>query len=486
MTALSRSTLAQIPVAAAVPAYDFSAVNCGIVHFGVGAFHRSHQAMYVDRLLAAGHLDWALCGIGVMESDRKIRDVLDAQDHLYTLVTVDPDGSSEARVIGSIADVMFAPDERSRVLDLLSSPSTRIVSLTITEAGYGVDDSTGDFDPHDEGVLRDLADLTSPSSVFGYLTVALARRRSLGIAPFTVMSCDNISHNGSVARTALTGFARHHDPDLAEWIDAEVAFPNSMVDRITPVTTADVVQDVRQDHGIDDAWPVRSESFSQWVLEDVFSAGRPPFDTVGVHLVSDVEPYENMKLRLLNASHQVMSHLGLLAGFTYVHEALADPALATFVESYMRSEAVPTLGLTPGIDVSGYIDDLLRRFSSLAVRDTLARQTVDASARIPKFLVPVIRTQLVHDRSIDHAALTLAAWCSTYAGGTASIVDARSAQLQRLSWADHDNPGAFLDNPAVFGDLTSSPRLRGSYQRAQRLLQDLGPLGAAAAVSDRT
>ncbi|OZD02380.1 mannitol dehydrogenase [Rhodococcus sp. 06-235-1A] len=486
MTELRRTTLEHLPASVAKPAYDLDELHCGVVHFGVGAFHRAHQAVYFDRLLGAGHLDWALCGVGVMPGDREIGNVLDAQDHLYTVVTVDPNGRQDARVIGSVADFVFAPDDPQGVLDILGSPSTMIVSLTITESGYGVDDATGEFAPTDRAVLRDLKDLSVPTSVFGFLTVALATRRHHGIPPFTVMSCDNIVHNGSVTRTALTSFARHHDADLADWIDATVAFPNSMVDRITPATTPAVVDDVRVEFGIDDRWPVRSESFSQWVVEDTFSFGRPPFDDVGVQLVADVAPYEHMKLRLLNGSHQAMSYLGILAGYTHVHEVMASPDLHEFVASYMRSEAAPTLAPVPGIDIDAYMDQLLQRFSSLAVRDTLERQIVDASARIPKFVLPVIRDLLAQDRCVDHCALILAAWCGVYERGDVPMIDAYAEQLQRLSWEDHDNPGAFLTNTAVFGDLSTSPRLRGAYQKAKRSLQDSGARGAVRRVLEQS
>lgn len=486
MTELRRATLEHLPATVGKPDYDLDELHCGVVHFGVGAFHRAHQAVYFDRLLAAGHLDWALCGVGVLPGDRKIGDVLDSQDHLYTLVTVDPDGRRDARIIGSVADFVFAPDDPQGVIDVLSSPATMIVSLTITEAGYGIDDVTGAFEPSDPAVLDDLRDLSVPSSVFGFLTVALATRRYHGIPPFTVMSCDNIVHNGSVTRTALTSFARRHDADLADWIDATVAFPNSMVDRITPATTTAVIDDVRSDFGIDDGWPVRSESFSQWVVEDTFSFGRPPFGEVGVQLVADVAPYEHMKLRLLNGSHQALSYLGILAGYTHVHEVMASPDLYEFVASYMRAEAAPTLDPVDGIDIDTYIEQLLLRFSSLAVRDTLERQIVDASARIPKFVLPVIRDRLAQDRSVDHGALVLAAWCGVHERGDIPMVDANAEHLQRLSWEDHDNPGAFLANPAVFGDLATSPRLRGAYQRAKRSLQDSGARGAVRRVLEQS
>ncbi|MGU3293109.1 mannitol dehydrogenase family protein [Williamsia sp. M5A3_1d] len=490
MPTLHRATVTDLPghvgVGSHVPAPTPTSI--GIAHFGVGGFHRAHQAMFVDRLLAAGHTDWAICGIGVLPGDRRMADVLTAQDHLYTLTTTATDGRRDTRVIGAVADMIFAPDRPQAALDVLTAPGTRIVSLTITEGGYGVDDATGEFDPRAALTLRDLdvsdVDRTDmPSSVFGFIVAALRIRRDAGVAPFTVMSCDNIEHNGRVARAAVTGFAARHDAELARWIDENVAFPSSMVDRITPVTTDAVVAQVGRELGVDDAWPVASESFAQWVLEDSFSAGRPPFDDVGVVLVDDVEPHEQMKLRLLNASHQMLSHLGVLAGYTYVHEALADDDIRGFVGSYMRHEALPTLRPVPGVDLDDYIDELLERFSNLAIRDTLARQMVNTSDRVPKFVLPVIADRLRGGASIDHAALMLAAWCAVLDADTIPMIDGDTDHLRRLAWADHDRPGAFLENPEVFGRLASSVCLRVAYQLAKCHLQDHGPIGAMRAVA---
>ncbi|KIQ16038.1 mannitol dehydrogenase family protein [Rhodococcus sp. MEB064] len=476
MTVSISDAVSSPPAGTAVPRYDRTG-DCGIVHFGVGAFHRAHEAMYVDRLLAAGHHGWSICGVGVMAADAAQRDASVSQDHLYTLTTVDPDGSVDTRIIGSISRYLFAPDDPDAVIDVLVAPTTHIVSLTITESGYGIDDATGAFDPRDAATLHDLASLDIPESVFGFLTVALRRRRDDGTAPFTVMSCDNIVGNGAVARAALVSFARRHDAELADWIDDSVAFPSSMVDRITPATSPAVAESVRRRTGIDDAWPVRSESFAQWVLEDDFSDGRPPFDEVGVQVVPDVVPYERMKLRLLNASHQMLGYVGILAGVVHVHEVMQDPDLGAFVESFMRHESRPTVGEVPGVDLDEYIDELVRRFGSLAVQDTVARQVVDATSRIPKFVLPVVRDRLRDDRSIDHAALMLAAWCACIEGGVA-LPDRAADQLCALARADHDSPGAFLAQPDVFGDLTTSVRLRVAYQRAKRRLQDNGPIGA--------
>ncbi|MFE7423443.1 mannitol dehydrogenase family protein [Rhodococcus sp. NPDC057529] len=485
MPGLSRQALPTLPATVATPDYDRDDVRTGIVHFGVGGFHRSHEAMYVDRVLSAGHHAWGICGVGVMAADARMRDALAGQDHLYTLVTRDTDGTAHTRVIGSIVDFLYAPDDPQAVLDLMTAPDTRIVSLTITEGGYGINDVTGQFDPHDPGTLHDLTHDELPRSVLGFITAALARRRTRGIAPFTVMSCDNIEHNGAVARAAVTAFAERQDPDLASWIADTVAFPSSMVDRITPATTPEASEAIAATLGVTDRWPVTSESFEQWVLEDHFPLGRPPFEDVGVQIVEDVEPYELMKLRLLNASHQVMSYLGILAGHTYVHEIFNDPDLTDFVMSYMSDEAVPTLRPVPGIDLTDYCDQLRQRFSSNTIRDTLARQIVDASDRIPKFVLPVARVQLAHGRSIDHIALVLAAWCSVVSITDlyVPVVDKRADRLCELAREDRTRPGAFLEHPAIFGDLADNAHLRLAYCAAKNALIEHGPRTAAREVT---
>ncbi|KTR93141.1 mannitol dehydrogenase, partial [Microbacterium testaceum] len=482
-------TAAALPTLAAnvsVPTYDRAAVRSRIVHFGVGGFHRAHEAMYLDRLLEAGHTDWGLCGVGVLPFDAPMRDALAAQDDLYTLVTTAPDGVSSARVVGSIVEYLFAPDDPEAVVAKLADVDTAIVSLTITEGGYGVDDATGAYDPRDELTLGDLDGLGTPRSVMGLLTEALRRRRDAGIPAFTVMSCDNIQGNGHVARAALLGFAARRDPELADWIAENVSFPNSMVDRITPVTTDETRAAVAAEFGIHDRWPVRSESFEQWVLEDSFAAGRPPFDEVGVQLVADVEPYELMKLRLLNASHQAMSYLGILSGAEYVHDVCTDPLFVAFLQGYMHREAIPTLRPVPGIDLDAYCDQLIDRFGSEAIRDTLARQVVDGSDRLPKFLLPVVREQLAAGGPIDHAALVLAGWSvflegRTEGGEPTPAVDSRLDDLRAIVAAD---PAALLDYAPVFGDLGANERLRAAYLAARASLAERGARGAIQAVLD--
>ncbi len=486
---LNTSTLGHLDPKVAIPQYDRSATSIGIVHFGVGAFHRAHQAMYLDAILASGHPDWAICGVGVLEGDRAMRDALRAQDNLYTLAESAPDGTSVARVIGSIREYLFAPDDPAAVLARLADPATRIVSLTITEGGYSIDDATGEFAPNDPLTLHDLEpDAGLPVSAFGFITAGLALRRAAGIPPFTVMSCDNIQGNGHVARTAIMAFAARKDPDLATWIGKHVAFPNSMVDRITPATTDDTRAWITAEYGIDDRWPVRCESFTQWVLEDNFPTGRPPLETVGVQIVDDVLPYELMKLRLLNATHQMMAYPGALVGERLVHEVARDPLFSGLLLDYMHQEAIPTLQPVPGINLDAYCLELIARYSNEAIRDTLARLAFDASARIPKFLLPVLRHQLETGGEFRRCAFTLAAWAQFTEGRDENgdptpINDQRAADLLAAVQAEMSNPGAFLDYRPVFGDLGTNHRLREAYIAYRAALAEQGVRATIAAIA---
>jgi mannitol 2-dehydrogenase len=487
MRPLTTLSLASLPAAVPTPRYDRGAVTAGIAHLGLGGFHRAHQAMYLDRLLAAGGAQsWGVCGVGVLPRDRRMRDVLDAQDRLYALVVKHPDGTLEPRVIGSLVDYLFAPDAPEAVVERLASPGTRIVSLTITEGGYHQNPATGEFDPRSEAVRRDLRPGAVASTAFGLLTEALRRRRERGTAPFTVMSCDNIEGNGTVARRTLAAFARLRDPALGDWIEHEVRFPSSMVDRITPATTDDDRAAVAALLGVADAWPVVCEPFTQWVLEDDLGAERPALERVGVQLVDDVRPYEVMKLRLLNAGHQALCYLGRLSGYRYVHEVAADPVFAAFARAYMDREATPTLAPLPGVDLDDYKATLLRRFANPGVRDTLARVGAETSDRIPKFVLPVVREQLSRDGEVALAALVVASW-ARYAEGVdergdpIEVVDPLRERLVAAARRQRVDPTAFLRVREVFGDLAEHDRFTTAYTAA---LASLHERGARATVRD--
>ncbi|MEO5983731.1 MAG: mannitol dehydrogenase family protein [Pedococcus sp.] len=477
---LAQAHLGELDPRVAQPAYDRSAVTAGIVHFGVGGFHRAHEAMYLDALMNDGSaLDWGLCGVGALPHDRRIIDTLKAQDGLYTLVVKHPDGRREPRVIGSMVELLFAPDDPDAVVDRLVDERTRIVSLTITEGGYLVNQVTGEFDADDPSIQADLVEGATPGSVFGYITAALARRRDEGRDPFTVMSCDNLPDNGDVARRMIGAFARLKDPGLADWMEEHVAFPNCMVDRITPVTTPQDIERLREDFGVEDGWPVVCEPFTQWALEDRFGQGRPPFEDAGVQMVEDVVPYELMKLRLLNASHQSLCYLGHLAGYQYAHEVAQDPLFAGFLLAYMEHEGSPTLPPVPDVDLDAYRHALVARFANPEVRDTLARLCAESSDRIPKWLVPVIRANLRDGGEIDRSALVVASW-ARYAEGRdeqgepIEVVDRLKDRVMAAAAQRTQDPLAFIRDRDLFGDLADDERFAAAYTRALEQLHDVG------------
>lgn len=462
------------------PSYERSDMSVGIVHFGVGGFHRAHQAMVIDGLMNQGEaLDWGICGVGVLPADRAMRDALLGQDGRYTLVLKHPDGTREARSIGSIVDYLFAPDDPDAVVERMSDPAVRIVSLTITEGGYNTDQVTGLFDDANPDVQADLHDGAAPRTVFGLVTEALRRRRERGIEPFTVMSCDNIQGNGGVASRAFSRFARLKDEELGAWIAENVAFPNSMVDRITPVTTDDDRRMIADEFGVQDAWPVVAEPFFQWVLEDRFPGGRPPFEHAGVQVVADVEPYELMKLRLLNVGHQGIAYFGRLSGYTYAHEASRDPLIVDLLRRYWRDEARPTLRPVPGVDLDEYTESLLERFSNEYVLDTLARLCAESSDRIPKWLLPVVRDQLAAGRGVHRSAAIVASW-ARYAEGIdehgrpIEVVDRLRDVVMANASRQGDDVLAFLREPTLFGELASDEPFATEYAAALRALRDAG------------
>jgi mannitol 2-dehydrogenase len=489
MTALNDATLANLSTLVPGPRYDRATVSTGIVHIGVGGFHRSHEAVYVDDLLNAGlATDWGICGVGLRPGDEHMRDVMAAQDCLYTVVIKHADGALEPRIVGSIIDYLLAADDVEAVIEKMAEPGVRIVSLTITEGGYSLD-GEGRFDPSTKAVAADLEPDAVPGTAFGLITEALARRRDRGIDAFTVMSCDNIEGNGHVVERVLTGFARLKNAELGAWIAEHVHFPNSMVDRITPATTDDDRAELAHRFGIGDGWPVVCEPPAQWVLQDNFGAGRPAFERVGVQVVDDVEPYELMKLRLLNASHQSLAYPAYLAGFQYVHEAAQDPLFVRFLLDYMRIEAVPTLRPVPGIDLDAYTDQLIERFANPGVRDTVARLCSNSSDMIPKFLLPVVRAQLAAGGPIERAAAALAFW-ARYAQGTdehgapIDVIDHRRDDVMAAAQRDLDEPGRFLDQPDVFADLGQDPQLRKAFVEAVTLVRELGARAALARITE--
>jgi len=464
----------------ALPAYDRDVITSSVVHVGVGGFHRAHQAVYHDQLMNQGAgPEWGICGVGIMAADQLMREVLEAQDGLYTLVLKHSDGTYEPRVIGSIVEYLFAPDDPEAVIEKMAEPSTRIVSLTVTEGGYNLSDVTGEFDATNPGVVADLEPGAVPRTTFGLITEALRRRWTRGLGPFTIMSCDNLQGNGHLSRRVFTAFARLRDPELGDWVEREARFPNSMVDRITPVTTDADRTEIRERFGIEDRWPVVCEPYTQWVLEDAFTAGRPPYEQAGVQVVGDVEPYELMKLRLLNGSHQAMAYFAYLAGYRLVHEAAQDPLFQAFLRGYMDNEATPTLPPVPGVDLDRYKRTLIERFSNPQVRDTISRLCAESSDRIPKWLLPVIRKQLATGGEIRRSAAVVASW-ARYAEGVdeqdqpIEVVDRLRDSLVRLARRQREDPDAFIANRDVFGDLADEKPFVSAYRSTLASLHQRG------------
>lgn len=459
---LNKQNLNRLAPEVALPAYALDDTRQGIAHIGVGGFHRAHQAYYTDALMNTGEgLDWAICGVGLRAEDRRARDDLKEQDYLFTLFELGDTDDTEVRVIGAIRDMLLAEDDASALIDKLASPQIRIVSLTITEGGYCIDDSNGEFMAHLPQIQHDLAHPEAPKTVFGFLCAALTKRRTAGTPAFTLMSCDNLPHNGAVTRKALLAFAALRDADLHDWIEQNVSFPNAMVDRITPMTSTQHRLQLADKHAVDDAWPVVCEPFVQWVLEDKFVNGRPAWEKVGVQFTDDVTPYEEMKIKLLNGSHLALTYLGFLKGYRFVHETMNDPLFVRYMRAYMDLDVTPQLSPVPGINLTDYKQTLVDRFSNQAIADQLERVCSDGSSKFPKFTVPTINRLIADGQETKRAALVVAAWALYLKGvdengDTYSIPDPRAAFCQALVADDALITQRLLEVEEIFG--TAIPR----------------------------
>nr|WP_315448387.1 mannitol dehydrogenase family protein [uncultured Pseudomonas sp.] len=454
---LNRQNLNRLAAEVQLPAYSLSDTRQGIAHIGVGGFHRAHQAYYTDALMNTGEaLDWAICGVGLRAEDRRARDDLKEQDYLFTLFELGDSDDTEVRVIGAIRDMLLAEDSAQALIDKLADPQIRIVSLTITEGGYCIDDSNGEFMAHLPQIQHDLTNPDSPKTVFGFLCAALEKRRAAGIPAFTVMSCDNLPHNGAVTRKALLAFATLRNSNLCSWIDANVSFPNAMVDRITPMTSTAHRLQLADKHAVDDAWPVVCEPFVQWVLEDKFVNGRPAWEKVGVQFTDDVSPYEEMKIKLLNGSHLALTYLGFLKGYRFVHETMNDPLFVRYMRAYMDLDVTPQLAPVPGIDLTDYKNTLVARFSNQAIADQLERVCSDGSSKFPKFTIPTINRLIADGRETKRTALVVAAWALYLKGvdengDTYSIPDPRATFCQALVADDGLMTQRLLGVEEIFG-----------------------------------
>ncbi|MBP1665501.1 MAG: mannitol dehydrogenase family protein, partial [Bacteroidetes bacterium] len=389
---LNSENLSLLPSDVVVPAYDRSEIKAGIIHIGPGAFHRAHQAYYTDQVLQQGkEKDWGICDVGLLESDKKIINTLKDQDGLYTLVTAQQDGSIKARVIGSIIEYLFAPENPGSVTERIANPDIRLITLTITEGGYNFDSNTGEFRINEPSINWDLIHPDAPRTVFGFLSKGLKLRKERGTEGLTIQSCDNIQKNGDLLKKMLLAFVREADHELTGWINENVMFPNSMVDRITPITRQPDIDKLKSVYGIEDNWPVVCEPYIQWITEDKYSNGRPDWESAGVRFVQDVAPYEKMKIRLLNAGHSLLGFTGALHGYTYIHETVHDKLFSILLRKFMDREVTPVLDEVPGIDLNKYKDTLIERFGNQNIKDQVSRICLQSSAKIPKFLLPTIR-----------------------------------------------------------------------------------------------
>jgi mannitol 2-dehydrogenase len=477
-TKLSAATLDAVAKTASVPQYDRSSLTAGIVHFGVGNFHRAHQAVYLDDLFATGSdHDWALIGAGVREADEAMRQKLLAQDLLTTVVEQEADAST-ARVTGGMIDYL-QPGDSAAVIAKLSDPAIRIVSLTITEGGYYIDPASQKFDPKHPDIAYDAAHIHAPKTAFGLILAGLLDRRTAGIEPFTVMSCDNIPGNGHVTENAVIGLARLLDPELASWVKDNVAFPNGMVDRITPATSDRERDLLAQNFGIEDNWPVFCENFRQWVLEDKFPAGRPALEKVGVQFVADVAPYEHMKIRILNGGHATIAYPAGLMDIHFVHEAMENSLVAAFLKKVENDEIIPVVPPVPDTNLNDYFALCERRFGNPKIGDTIRRLALDGSNRQPKFIIPSAADRLAAGQSVTGLALVSALWCRYCYGTTDSgtVIEPNDPSWDRLTAQAKlakDDPEAWLAMTDIYGDLARNATFVAAFSHALNTLWSIG------------
>ncbi|WP_370677884.1 mannitol dehydrogenase family protein [Pleomorphomonas sp. PLEO] len=444
---LGNARLAKLPAAVARPGYDRKKVTAGIVHLGLGAFCRSHLGVYTDDVLALGATDWGIVGVNFRSPE--IIEALKPQDGLYTLLSRE-DGVDKLRVIGAFLDVMSAGDQFDEVLALMVKPEIRVVTITVTEKGYCYDPATGRLNEAHPMVTADLADPTRPRSLPGLIAEALRLRRKAGVPPFTVLSCDNLPQNGKVTRAVVARFAELSDPDLGEWIADHVAFPSSMVDRITPATNDTDRAIVTAGLGMTDAWPVVAEPFHQWVIEDNFPNGRPAWDQVGAILTANVHPFETMKLRCLNGAHSTLAYLSVLAGIETVADAMADPLLPKVIRHLWDDDLIPTVPPVPGTDVVAYTGDLEARFRNPGIRHLTLQISSDGSQKLgPRLLVPAT-TRIAEGKAPRVVPLTVAAWMAFLRGSDGNgrswtVADPMAARLTAIAGEHGDDPVALAD-----------------------------------------
>lgn len=466
---LSDRTLAELPPTVTRPNYDRSTLTPGIVHIGLGNFHRAHQAWYLHRLMQRGKaLDWAIIGAGVRTADASQRDRLLAQDCLTTLIELDPSGKT-AEVIGPMIDFLPVESGNSTLIAQMADPAIRIVSLTVTEGGYYIDPASGGFDERHADIQHDAAHPATPRTAFGAMVAALRLRRDQGIGPFTGQSCDNLQGNGAILRQTVVSLARLTDPELADWIDTQCSFPNAMVDCIVPATGPAEVALARS-LGIEDKAPVTHENFRQWVVEDTFCAGRPTWEDVGVTVTDDVHAFEKMKIRILNGGHQIIAMPAEILGIGTIAQTMAHPLISAFLHKTVMEEVAPHIAPVPGMAAEDYLPLVERRFANPEIKDTTRRVAFDGSSRQPGFLIPSIRDGLAKGVATKGLALASALW-ARYCEGTredGTVIEANDPNWgelhTRAQKARHD-PTAWLQMHGVYGDLAKEQAFVQSFSQ---------------------
>ena len=467
-TALCNASLADLADHVAVPSYDRASITPGIVHIGVGNFHRAHLSWYVHRLMQRGGAhDWGIIGAGVMENDRAMRQTLLAQDCLTTLIELDPDHGRAAEIIGPMIDYVPVEADNAALIQAIADPRIRIVSMTVTEGGYFIDAATGGLDRSHPDICHDAENRDVPRTAFGAMVAGLRRRRDTGAGPVTCLCCDNLQANGTILKQTVVGLARLGDPDLADWIEANCSFPNSMVDCIVPATGPAELQLVAT-LGLGDAAPVTHENFRQWVVEDDFCAGRPDWGLVGVEFSDNVHDHETRKIRILNGGHQIIANIGELLGLQSIAQTMKTPLISALFSKIQNEEILPHVPHLPGMSAPEYLELIDRRFSNPAIADTVRRVAFDGSSRHPGFLLPSIRDGLASGTAVEGLALVEALWARMCAGTRedGSMIEANDPHWDMLSEraaAARHNATAWLQMPQVYGDLAAHTRFAGAF-----------------------
>jgi len=465
MNRLDLATVEQLPSGIARPAYDVRDVGIGIVHLGIGAFHRAHQAVYTDDALGQAGGRWGICGVSLRSAG--VRNRMAPQNGLYTSIEKSAEGIRR-RIVGSVREVLFYGEERAEVLRRLAAAETRVISLTVTEKGYCHEPATGRLDAQHPDIVHDLASLAAPRSVVGLLVAAFAERRRTHGTPLSVVCCDNLTQNGGFVCGLVVSFANLVDPALAQWISREIAFPSTMVDRIVPATTARDIEDNDAALGLHDEAPVVHEPFIQWVIEDRFAAGRPAWEAGGALLVPEVGAYEAMKLRLLNASHSAFAYLGFLAGYEYIYDVAAQPDFIAYMRRLTADEVSPALVAPPGVDLVAYRDTLVRRFANPALPHRTQQIAMDGSQKLPQRILATVRDNLAAGRPVDLLALAVAGWMryvygEDEQGRRIDVSDPLAGTFASLAAAHRGDPDAFARSlfaihPIFDEDLHNEPR----------------------------